>query len=45
LEAERRDMILQPTNLGATSRVPISIQRCDKPGARWKGADQVTADS
>ena len=45
LEAKRRDAILQPANLGPASRLPIPIQRRDKPGSRWKGADQVAADS
>jgi hypothetical protein len=36
---------LQPTNLGPASRLSIPIQRCDKPGALWKRADQVATNS
>jgi hypothetical protein len=42
---KRRKPLLQPANLGPTSRLSVPIQRCDKPGARRKGADQVAADS
>jgi hypothetical protein len=41
VEAIRRYAILQPTNLGPTSRIPIPIQRCDKPRAWWNNPDQV----
>ena len=45
MEAIRRDTVLQPPNLGPTSRLSIPIQRCNKPGPCRKGADQVATDS
>jgi hypothetical protein len=39
-----RYAILQPTDLGPTSRLSIPIQRRHKPGSRWNSADQGTTD-